>query len=156
MFMLLTGRLEKCWQLTASVSRVCVALGGRYLASLAAASSADESLEVRYSLALCYMFDKALSMSMNRPSFLPDMNLNASMLVPSDASRPCTALVHIFLELSQVQDYIVRDMRPRKDQKDLLNKVQILQHKMWKIRDKMRQVRILSFGTICSTSAYKN
>lgn len=146
MFMLLTGRLEKCWQLSTAVSRVCIALGGQYFANLASLSNAEDSSAARYGLALCFMFDKSLSMSMNRASALPDMKLNPSALMKSDPNRPHTALLNIYLELAVVQDGIVRGQRfwaVSNRASHLLDLVQSLQQKMWKIRENIELVRYL-------------
>ncbi|KAK7423841.1 hypothetical protein QQZ08_008885 [Neonectria magnoliae] len=144
LFQALLSGLDKCWNLIATVSKVCIALGGQRLANLATTSS-DESLETRYSLSLCYMFDKALAMSMNRAPCLPDMEINAEQLVPTTRSNPNTALYYIFLQLAQVQDQLLRDMRHQGDaSQDVLERMQKVQQTMWRIQDKMRHFRARS------------
>ena len=140
---MLTGRLQNCWHLSSAASRTCVALGGRYFASLASGPSTDEAMEARYCLTLCYMFDKSLSLSMNRASCLPDMELDVFMLVPATPDRPFTALINIFLELAQVQDGIVRDTKTRGSSNVRLERIQALQQKMWQIRDRMQEVSLV-------------
>ena len=139
--MLLTGNLEKCWQLSSAASRVCVALGGQHLASLASSNTESESRYVRYDICLTYMLDKALSMSLNRAASLPDMKLNVSQLIWSDPAKPFTGLVTIYLELNQVQDAIIRPMRNREEPQKRIERVQCLQRKMWEIQTRINEVR---------------
>jgi hypothetical protein len=149
LFAQLTGRLEQCWQLSVAATRVCIALGGQYIARIASDLGAINSREIRYCLCLCYMFDKALSMSMNRPSSFPDMKINIAMLVPMDATRPFTTIVNIFLELAQVQDTIIRDMRSQDDSKKRANGVLELQNRMWGIRSKIVDVSETKYLEYC-------
>lgn len=51
MFMLLSGKLEKCWQLSAAASRVCLALGTTHIAT-SLMTGTTESEENKYAIAL--------------------------------------------------------------------------------------------------------
>ncbi|KXH38486.1 hypothetical protein CSIM01_05611 [Colletotrichum simmondsii] len=139
MFMLLSGKLETCWQLSASASRVCMALGGpRRISSQTMA--AHELRETRYTLSICYMFDRALALSMNRCLSLPEFDMNPAELVPPDAKKPYTSLIQVFLQLAEVQSDIVhhtkiKNMKTRDD----VETVQTLQGKMWKIKETIRE-----------------
>ncbi|KAL0766918.1 hypothetical protein CaCOL14_010489 [Colletotrichum acutatum] len=139
MFMLLSGKLEMCWQLSASASRVCMALGGpRRISSQTMA--AHELRETRYTLSICYMFDRALALSMNRCLSLPEFDMNPAELVPTDAKKPYTSLIQVFLQLAEVQSDIVhhtkiKNMKARED----VETVQTLQGKMWKIKETIRE-----------------
>ncbi|KAK0381139.1 hypothetical protein CLIM01_01496 [Colletotrichum limetticola] len=139
MFMLLSGKLEMCWQLSASASRVCMALGGpRRISSQTMA--AHELRETRYTLSICYMFDRALALSMNRCLSLPEFDMNPAELVPPDAKKPYTSLIQVFLQLAEVQSEIVhhmeiKNMKARED----VGTIQTLQGKMWKIKETIRE-----------------
>ncbi|KAM0328791.1 hypothetical protein ACHAQA_005205 [Verticillium albo-atrum] len=141
MFMIHTGRLEKCWNLSSAASRVCVALGGGYFTNLANTANTEESTAARYCLTLCFMFDKSLSLTMNRVSSLPDINLNVAMVTPFDPSRPYTALPDVYLEFALVQDEIIKGRQRRGEVNRQLDLVQNLQQKMWPIGEKIRHFR---------------
>lgn len=152
--MLLSGKLEKCWQLSTTASRVCMALGGAGMID-PQTMGANELQETRYTISICYMFDKALALSMNRSTFLQDLEINPAELVPSDPKRPYTSLIHVFLQLAEVQDSITYSQRKRTSSKDLIDTVQSLQNKMWKIKDTIREVSFrmnLSSCGICLSS----
>lgn len=142
MFMLLSGKLEMCWQLSASASRVCMALGGpRRISSHTMA--AHELRESRYTLSICYMFDRALALSMNRWLSLPEFDMNPAELVPPDTKKPYTSLIQVFLQLAEVQSDIVhhtktKNMKARED----VETVQALQGKMWKIKETIKEVGV--------------
>ncbi|KAF4488354.1 hypothetical protein CGGC5_v004317 [Colletotrichum fructicola Nara gc5] len=139
MYMLLSGKLEKCWQLSTAACRTCMALGGPQLIS----SPSDKfgSEEARYGLSLCYMFDKALALSMNRTACLPDMNLDTTDLLGPDPAKPHTYLLHVYLRLAEIQNEIVHGSRERSNSKDMLSRVQCMQQEMWKIKETIREFR---------------
>ncbi|KAM0280071.1 hypothetical protein ACHAQH_004267 [Verticillium albo-atrum] len=141
MFMIHTGRVEKSWNLSSAASRVCVALGGRYFTNLATTANTAESTAARYCLTLCFMFDKSLSLTMNRVSALPDINLNVSMVTPFDPSRPYTALPDVYLEFALVQHEIIKGRQRRAEVNRQMDLVQSLQQKMWPIGEKIRHFR---------------
>lgn len=134
--MLLSGKLEKCWQLCTSASRVCMALGGpRRICS----QVTDDHIlrDIRHALCICFLFDRALAMSMNRTSALPELDMKPEELSPPDASRPCyNLIVQAFLQIAEVQGNIIQ---VNIDSRDIA--VQRLQGRMWKIGDSMTQVR---------------
>ncbi|KXH26761.1 hypothetical protein CSAL01_00307 [Colletotrichum salicis] len=133
MFMLLSGKLEMCWQLSASASRICMALGGpRRINSQTKAI--HELRETRYTLSTCYMFDRALALSMNRCLSLPDFDMNPTELVPTDAEKPYTSLIQVFLQLAEVQSDVVHHAKTKKTMENV-EAVQTLQGKMWKIKE---------------------
>lgn len=138
--MLLSGKLEKCWQLCTSASRVCMALGGpRRICSQA--TNDHVSREVRHALCICFLLDRALAMSMNRMTSLPEFDMEPEELSPPDASRPCyNLIVQVFLQLAEVQGDIVRESKMNIESRDIIA-VQRLQDRMRKIRDSMTQVR---------------
>ncbi|KAK1675372.1 hypothetical protein BDP55DRAFT_715536 [Colletotrichum godetiae] len=133
MFMLLSGKLEMCWQLSASASRICMALGGpRRISSQTMAS--HELRETRYTLSICYIFDRALALSMNRCLSLPEFDINPTELVPTDAEKPYTSLIQVFLQLAEVQSNVVQHAKT-KNVMENVETVQKLQGKMWKIKE---------------------
>ncbi|KAK1624339.1 hypothetical protein BDP81DRAFT_502080 [Colletotrichum phormii] len=133
MFMLLSGKLEMCWQLSASASRICMALGGpRRISSQTMAI--HELRETRYTLSICYMFDRALALSMNRCLSLPRFDMNPTELVPTDAEKPYTSLIQVFLQLAEVQSDVVHHAKTKKTMENV-ETVQTLQGKMWKIKE---------------------
>jgi hypothetical protein len=140
LYMIHTGRTEKCYQLSCAASRTCVALGGRSYASFVSRLKKDDAVAARYCLTLCILYDKSLSLAMNRPSCLPDINLDASIVTPLDPARPFTAIAHIYLELALVQDGIIRGQTGMTEPRDMLDLVKTLQQKMWHVREKIRQV----------------
>lgn len=135
------GQPNQCWALNAAACRVCVALGGRFLANIA---SNESSWDVRGSICWCYILDKALSMNLSRPACLPEMNLNAAVLAPLDPTRPFSAIISILLDLSNIQDSILLEMRSRPGKKDPDQKraanIEILERRMRQIRSKMNEV----------------
>ncbi|EGY23616.1 uncharacterized protein VDAG_05054 [Verticillium dahliae VdLs.17] len=141
MFMIHTGRVEKSWNLSSAASRVCVALGGRYFTNLATTANSAEATAARYCLTLCFMFDKSLSLTMNRVSALPDINLNVAMVTPFDPSRPYTALPDVYLEFALVSDEIIKGRQRRPEVNRQMDVVQSLQQKMWPIGEKIRHFR---------------
>lgn len=54
----------------------------------------------------CYIFDKSLSANMYQPSCLVDMRLDTSRL---DVTTPSHAMLFVLLELSKVQEVMVRE-----------------------------------------------
>lgn len=143
MFMLLAGRLDKCWNLSAAACGVYIALGGQYLADLASKDNHEEAMEIRYCLSLSYMFDKAISMSIDRAPCLPEMDLDLVLLMPNDLSRPFTALVNTFMEIAKVQEQILRSMGTQATSSVRVEKIQELQRMMWQIGGKMKEVIFL-------------
>ncbi|KAG7107739.1 hypothetical protein HYQ44_013009 [Verticillium longisporum] len=141
MFMIHTGRVEKSWNLSSAASRVCVALGGRYFTNLATTANSAEATAARYCLTLCFMFDKSLSLTMNRVSALPDINLNVAMVTPFDPSRPYTALPDVYLEFALISDEIIKGRQRRPEVNRQMDVVQSLQQKMWPIGEKIRHFR---------------
>ncbi|KAH9233267.1 hypothetical protein K456DRAFT_1838298, partial [Colletotrichum gloeosporioides 23] len=139
MYMLLSGKLEKCWQLSTAACRICMALGGLQLIS--APSDKFGSEEARYGLSLCYMFDKALALSMNRTACLPDMNIDPTELLGPDPAKPHTYLLHVYLRLAEIQNEIVHGSRERNNSKNMLSRVQGMQQEMWKIKETIREFR---------------
>jgi hypothetical protein len=142
LFMIHTGRLEKCYQLSCAASRVLVALGGRSYSSFINTLRKEDVVGAKFCLTLCILYDKSLSLAMNRPSCLPDINLDASVITPLDPNRPFTAIAHIYLELALVQDGIIRGQTGMTEPRNMLDLVKNLQQKMWHIREKIRQVRL--------------
>lgn len=105
------GNVDKCAQLSASACVVCAHLGGRFFADLASGDSSKGSFEARQCLGHCYIMDKSLAMSLGRRSFLPDMEINASMLVPPAPNLPSAPIFNIYLEFAKIQDQVAREMR---------------------------------------------
>jgi hypothetical protein len=144
-----SGNLEKCWQLSTAASYVCVALGGRYLASLSTGPAVDEAVEACHTLCMCYILDKSLSMSLGRPSSLPEMELHTSSLLPNLYETPGTLVIAAYLEFARVQDAIILESR-RKPQSDYhekrVERLRQLQQDMRQIRIKTKEVCYL--GTL--------
>lgn len=119
-----------------------MALGGpRRISSHTMA--AHELRESRYTLSICYMFDRALALSMNRWLSLPEFDMNPAELVPPDTKKPYTSLIQVFLQLAEVQSDIVhhtktKNMKARED----VETVQALQGKMWKIKETIKEVGV--------------
>lgn len=138
--MLLSGKLEKCWQLCTAASRVCMALGGpRQICSQATGD--HDSREVRHTLSVCFVFDRALALSMNRTTSLPEFHMKPEELSLPDTSRPYyTLIIQVFLHLAEVQGDIVRESKVTVESRNI-NAIQGLQNRMWKIKESMVQVR---------------
>lgn len=138
----MAGSVDKCAQLSTAACVVCTHLGGRYFANLAAGASQAESLEVRQSLGHCYILDKSLAMTLGRRSFLPEMEVDAAMLIPPAVEKPSAPIFNVYIEFAKIQDSIARDMRahhPSTSSKRL-EAVNSLRKRMKDIRVKIREV----------------
>ncbi|KAH8667163.1 hypothetical protein BGZ61DRAFT_522230 [Ilyonectria robusta] len=140
----MAGSVDKCAQLSTAACVVCTHLGGRYFANLAAGASQAESLEVRQSLGHCYILDKSLAMTLGRRSFLPEMEVDAAMLIPPAVEKPSAPIFNVYIEFAKIQDSIARDMRahhPGTSSKRL-EAVNSLRKRMKDIRVKIREFRL--------------
>lgn len=137
----LAGNVDKCSQLSSAACLVCSQLGGRYLAELAASASKQDSLEARQCLCHCYTIDKSLSMSLGRRSYLPEMELNATMLIPVVPEMPSAPISNIYLEFAKVQDEIAREMRLQQSAREQEERPRIFHE----LRSRMEEIRAKSF-----------
>ncbi|KAH7121898.1 hypothetical protein B0J13DRAFT_612556, partial [Dactylonectria estremocensis] len=130
--------------LSAAACVVCAQLGGRYFASLASGASEQDSLEVRQCLGHCYILDKSLAMTLGRRSFLPEMEVNAAMLIPPAVDMPSAPIFNIYVEFAKVQDAIARDIRaPRLHRSsEKTDVIKSLRLRMNEIRLKIRKFRL--------------
>ncbi|KEF63716.1 uncharacterized protein A1O9_01694 [Exophiala aquamarina CBS 119918] len=101
-----TGNMRRCWRLNTNACRICASLGGRALSELNTSGSFEEAMNTRLVFLKCYIFDKSLSANMYQPSCSAHMRLDSSKL---DLSQPSHAMLFILLELSRVQEIIVRE-----------------------------------------------
>lgn len=138
----MAGNVNKCAQLSASACLVCSHLGGRYFADLAAGSSQQESLEARQCLGHCYILDKSLSMSLGRRSLLPDMDVNASMLIPPALEMPSTPIFNVYIEFAKIQGAVAREARECSSHslRVRIQSIQSLCHGLEQIRVKIENV----------------
>ncbi|KAF3005243.1 hypothetical protein E8E14_004419 [Neopestalotiopsis sp. 37M] len=141
MFMLLKGRIEQCWNLSTAASRTCLALSGKHLSDLASRDDESAAHEARYCFCLSYMFDKALSMSMDRLPSLPSTVPGMSLSVPNSPTKPFTVLLNVFIEFAKVQDYLVRNVKSQTVSIIRLKHIQELQGIMWQIRTTIQEQR---------------
>lgn len=141
--MLLTGDLEQCWHLTTAASRTCTALTGAFFVKALSCEDSDDAQEARYCLCLCYMLDKSLCISMNRPPSLPNMNVNIHLLAPIEQGKPFTAMIHISLELAHIQEILGRETRADSKAGPRIQKVNMLLRMMRQVEKKMREARHL-------------
>ncbi|ETS80258.1 hypothetical protein PFICI_07787 [Pestalotiopsis fici W106-1] len=144
MLFLMAGEIAKCAQLSSFACLVCTHLGGRFFADLAASSSKEDSLEIRQCLSHCFIMDKSLAMSLGRRSFLPDMEVNATLLMPVVPEMPSAPVSNIYLELAKVQGEIAREMRLQQGTctgEAALGVVQALRSRMEIIRSKSIEYR---------------
>ncbi|KAK6371599.1 hypothetical protein LTS17_008850 [Exophiala oligosperma] len=100
------GNMRRCWRLNTNACRICSSLGGRTLSELNTIASPEEAMNTRLVFLKCYIFDKSLSANMYQPSCLVDMRLDTSRL---DVTTPSHAMLFILLELSKVQEVMVRE-----------------------------------------------
>jgi hypothetical protein len=140
MFMLLKGRIEQCWNLSTAASRTCLALSGKHLSDLASRDDESAAHEARYCFCLSYMFDKALSMSLDRLPSLPSTVPGMSLFVPNSPTRPFTVLLNVFIEFAKVQDNLVRNVKSQTVSTIRLKHIQELQGIMWQIRTTIQEV----------------
>ena len=136
----MAGNVYKCSRLSSAACLVCSQLGGRYFAELAASASKQDSLEARQCLCHCYTIDKSLSMSLGRRSYLPEMEVNATMLIPVVPEMPSTPISNIYLELAKVQDEIAREMRVQRSAREQQVNPRIVQT----LRLRMQEIRVKS------------
>ncbi|KAH6693745.1 hypothetical protein F5X68DRAFT_258603 [Plectosphaerella plurivora] len=135
----MAGNVAKCAQLSAAACLICSQLGGRYFADLAKGSSEQDSLEARQCIGHCYILDKSLSMSLGRRSFLPDMDVNASMLIPPTLEMPSTPIFNVYIEFAKVQDRVAIEARGSSSRSRLrrIQAIQSLCHRLEQIREKI-------------------
>lgn len=134
----MAGNVEKCAQLTSTACFVCMHLGGQYFAELASDESTQESLEVRHCLGHCYIMDKSLSLSLGRRSFLPEMQVDASVLMPPTPEVPSTLIFNIYIEFARIQDDVAREMRQSSSQKQDARALQVIED----LRSRMERARL--------------
>ncbi|KAH7303405.1 hypothetical protein B0I35DRAFT_465708 [Stachybotrys elegans] len=143
----MSGYQQKSAYLSALACVTCSQLGGHYFAELAASASEQESLEDRQCLGHCYIIDQSLALSMGRRSFLSEMNVNASVLMPPERDMPIMPIFNIYLQFARIQDDIARHLRKGPAlhglDEDVGQEAYIndLQSRMHEIRQKIRQFR---------------
>ncbi|KAH7349747.1 hypothetical protein B0T11DRAFT_289834 [Plectosphaerella cucumerina] len=139
----MAGNTGKCAQLSAAACLICSHLGGRFFAELAKGTSKQESLEARQCLGHCYILDKSLSMSLGRRSFLPDMDVNASMLIPPTLEMPSTPIFNVYIEFAKVQDGVALEARASSSRspRRRVHAIQLLCHRLERIRAKIESFR---------------
>jgi hypothetical protein len=148
MLFLMAGSTEKCAQLSTLACVVCGQLGGRYFAELASSAAEQESSEARQCLGHCYILDKSLAVALGRRSYLPDMNVNASVLIPPEDHMPSTPIFNIYIEFARIQDKLARELhrRPSRLSEEEQEKAEIfvadLRERMFDIRVKIRRVSL--------------
>ncbi|KAH7051129.1 hypothetical protein B0J12DRAFT_573159, partial [Macrophomina phaseolina] len=76
------GDINGCWLMTASASRLFVALGYHEITNTAPRDAMDE--EIFACLLWCYVLDKETCFILRRPSSLPKLQIGMSRLVPSN------------------------------------------------------------------------
>ncbi|KAK7419940.1 hypothetical protein QQZ08_010643 [Neonectria magnoliae] len=111
MLFLDVGDFENCWILNSAACRACVALGGQFLADRASDPTSTQAQEVRASLFNCFIFDKAFSISMDRPCSLPDMEINIASLVLAEKDEAAYDICIVLLEIAQAMDSLVKVRR---------------------------------------------
>jgi hypothetical protein len=141
----MAGNVDKCAQLTASACFVCTHLGGHYFAELASDETRHESLEVRHCLGHCYIMDKSLSLMLGRRSFLPEMRVDATVLMPPVPEVPSTLIFNVYLEFARVQDDIAREMRLASSEEQRL-------HVMKDLNIRMEHIRLKTVNVGCRPS----
>lgn len=133
----MAGKVENCAQLTSTACLVCMHLGGHYFAELASDESRQESLEVRHCLGHCYIMDKALSLSLGRRSFLPEMQIDASVLMPPVPEIPSTLIFNIYIEFARIQDDVARERRDPASRGGSARRLKVVED----LRSRMERVR---------------
>ncbi|KAH8892789.1 hypothetical protein GQ53DRAFT_120380 [Thozetella sp. PMI_491] len=140
----MAGDVGKCAQLNSAACVVCAQLGGRYFADLASKAGEADSLEVRHSLGHCYIFDKSISMALGRRSLLPEMEVNAALLMPPAVDMPSTPIFNVYIEFAKVQDAIAKGTRSQstRPRREVIELVRSLRTMMKEIRVKIREFRL--------------
>ncbi|KAI2820013.1 transcriptional regulator family: Fungal Specific TF [Aspergillus niger] len=95
------GRLNQCWVLTSYAARQIASLNYHKIRRIPAHS--DLELEVYSVVYWCYYLDRTLSSLLGRPPSLPDLEVSPTDLIVLDPCSPYDTLLHVLLDLAQVQ-----------------------------------------------------
>ncbi|EXJ66479.1 uncharacterized protein A1O5_10631 [Cladophialophora psammophila CBS 110553] len=135
------GDMRRGWQLNTVACRVYAAV------SRSSDGVLGHDPELPLVMIKCFIFDKALSANMYQPACLPSVELDSSILNPSQ--KPSHAILFILLEYAKVQEIIIFETRIARDEK-LIRPENLLQaqNRMREIRleAQQRRSRMVSFG----------
>ncbi|RDH36195.1 hypothetical protein BDQ94DRAFT_185379 [Aspergillus welwitschiae] len=95
------GRLNQCWILTSYAARQIASLNYHKIRRIPAHS--DLELEVYSVVYWCYYLDRTLSSLLGWPPSLPDLEVSPTDLIVLDPCSPYDTLLHVLLDLAQVQ-----------------------------------------------------
>lgn len=134
------GDASKCWTLTATATRVMVALGYHNVAETLPQTEVDE--EIHGCVAWCYQLDKAMSMLLLRPQTLPKLRISARELIHADSSAPMTRFIKLMLEMAQIQEAVL-DLPTgpvARDEKLLIIGINAVRQSMTECESRIQQV----------------
>ncbi|RDH21196.1 hypothetical protein M747DRAFT_322606 [Aspergillus niger ATCC 13496] len=136
------GRLNQCWVLTSYAARQIASLNYHKIRRIPAHS--DLELEVYSVVYWCYYLDRTLSSLLGRPPSLPDLEVSPTDLIVLDPCSPYDTLLHVLLDLAQVQGKLhgISSCAKNVSNSQALETCQLLESRMQSILREMPSVGV--------------